>query len=278
MPPQKDDIDGKEVCLTVNNVVEDLQTNRDAGNRSVRGGVHGGRGGRGPGGVPRRRSPQPPSGEETVSEVNSFDDFPIPHFEANPFAAYGGRRREEATFAGGYRARHDWGLDREYGQWEDPFRVDIPEFDSEQVDGPLYDGTLILDEEPSVTEKNLCGYMGVDENIKYWDTETGQVISTFSTGKIPYVVRLNPDEYKQNVLLAGTSGKKIVPWNIKTVWEFGILCLGLSNVMSGRHSTFVFDRGKQRGFPTMGSTPHAGHGSASASRAKPSEPVENGVD
>ncbi|KAJ6890368.1 pre-mRNA-processing factor 17 isoform X2 [Populus alba x Populus x berolinensis] len=44
---------------------------------------------------------------------------------------------------------------------------------------------------------------GYDKNIKYWDTETGQVISSFSTGKIPYVVKLNPDDDKQNILLAG---------------------------------------------------------------------------
>ncbi|KAK2366002.1 Transducin/WD40 repeat superfamily protein [Trifolium repens] len=51
---------------------------------------------------------------------------------------------------------------------------------------------------------------GYDNNIKYWDTETGQVISTFSTGKIPYVVKLNhPDKDKQNVLLAGMSDKKM---------------------------------------------------------------------
>ncbi|RAL40014.1 unnamed protein product [Cuscuta campestris] len=55
-----------------------------------------------------------------------------------------------------------------------------------------------------------------DKNIKYWDTETGKVISTFSTGKIPYVVRLNPDEDKQNVLLAGMSDKKIVQWDMNT--------------------------------------------------------------
>lgn len=55
-----------------------------------------------------------------------------------------------------------------------------------------------------------------DKNIKYWDTETGQVISTFSTGKIPYVVRLNPDEDKQNVLLAGMSDKKIVQWDMNS--------------------------------------------------------------
>nr|XP_016511916.1 PREDICTED: pre-mRNA-processing factor 17-like isoform X1 [Nicotiana tabacum] len=57
---------------------------------------------------------------------------------------------------------------------------------------------------------------GYDKYIKYWDTETGQVIQTFTTGKIPYVVRLNPDEDKQNVLLAGMSDKKIVQWDINS--------------------------------------------------------------
>ncbi|GAB2280444.1 hypothetical protein Dimus_015076 [Dionaea muscipula] len=57
---------------------------------------------------------------------------------------------------------------------------------------------------------------GYDKNIKYWDTETGKVISTFSTGKIPYVVKLNPDEDKQNILLAGMSDKKIVQWDMNT--------------------------------------------------------------
>ncbi|GAA0158746.1 RNA splicing factor [Lithospermum erythrorhizon] len=55
-----------------------------------------------------------------------------------------------------------------------------------------------------------------DRNIKYWDTETGKVISTFSTGKIPYVVRLNPDDDKQNILLAGMSDKKIVQWDMNS--------------------------------------------------------------
>ncbi|XP_048233267.1 pre-mRNA-processing factor 17 isoform X1 [Ricinus communis] len=57
---------------------------------------------------------------------------------------------------------------------------------------------------------------GYDKNIKYWDTETGQVISTFSTGKIPYVVKLDPDDDKQNILLAGMSDKKIVQWDMNT--------------------------------------------------------------
>ncbi|KAK9985634.1 hypothetical protein SO802_030585 [Lithocarpus litseifolius] len=47
-------------------------------------------------------------------------------------------------------------------------------------------------------------------------TQTGQAISTFSTGKIPYVVRLNPDDDKQNILLAGMSDKKIVQWDMNT--------------------------------------------------------------
>lgn len=57
---------------------------------------------------------------------------------------------------------------------------------------------------------------GYDRNIQYWDTETGQVISTFSTGKVPYVVKLNPDEDKQNILLAGMSDKKIVQWDMRS--------------------------------------------------------------
>ncbi|KAF5956230.1 hypothetical protein HYC85_003455 [Camellia sinensis] len=57
---------------------------------------------------------------------------------------------------------------------------------------------------------------GYDKNIKYWDIETGQGISAFSIGKIPYVVRLNPDEDKQNILLAGMSDKKIVQWDMNT--------------------------------------------------------------
>ncbi|PKU84117.1 Protein Mut11 [Dendrobium catenatum] len=55
---------------------------------------------------------------------------------------------------------------------------------------------------------------GYDKNIKLWDTETGKVISTFSTGKVPYVVKLNPDQDKQHILLAGMSDKKIVQWDM----------------------------------------------------------------
>ncbi|CAI5469690.1 unnamed protein product [Closterium sp. Yama58-4] len=58
-----------------------------------------------------------------------------------------------------------------------------------------------------------CAY---DRNIKLWDTETGQVTGTFSTGKIPYVVKLHPDDDKQNILLAGMSDKKIMQWDTRS--------------------------------------------------------------
>ncbi|KAF9581302.1 hypothetical protein BGW38_001730 [Lunasporangiospora selenospora] len=55
-----------------------------------------------------------------------------------------------------------------------------------------------------------------DRNMKLWDTETGQCISTFSTKKIPYVVKFNPDEDKQNVFLAGCSDHKIYQFDINS--------------------------------------------------------------
>eukprot|EP00898_Chlorokybus_atmophyticus_P003311 jgi/Chlat1/3981/Chrsp26S04042 len=55
-----------------------------------------------------------------------------------------------------------------------------------------------------------------DRNIKLWDTETGQVVSTFSTGKVPYVVKFNPDNDKQHIFLAGMSDKKIIQWDTRT--------------------------------------------------------------
>ncbi|CAG8564798.1 10311_t:CDS:10, partial [Dentiscutata heterogama] len=55
-----------------------------------------------------------------------------------------------------------------------------------------------------------------DKYIKLWDTETGQCIKSFTTGKIPYVIKFNPDEDKQNIFLAGCSDKKIVQFDINT--------------------------------------------------------------
>lgn len=39
---------------------------------------------------------------------------------------------------------------------------------------------------------------------------TGQCISHFTNRKVPYCVKFNPDEDKQNLLVAGMSDKKIV--------------------------------------------------------------------
>ncbi|GER53487.1 argonaute family protein [Striga asiatica] len=131
-----------DIRLTFCIMVLDKQTYRDVGNRGMCRGIRGGRGGRDPGGASRRRSPQPPSGDEdgedTISEV----------FVEGDDRGDDKGTHQEATFAGGYRARHDWGLDCEYGQWEGPFRVDIPDLDGEQHDRPLYDGPPIFDEEP----------------------------------------------------------------------------------------------------------------------------------
>ncbi|KAG0206763.1 hypothetical protein BGX28_001836 [Mortierella sp. GBA30] len=55
-----------------------------------------------------------------------------------------------------------------------------------------------------------------DRNMKLWDTETGKCISTFSTKKIPYVVKFNPDEDKQNIFLAGCSDHKIYQFDINS--------------------------------------------------------------
>ena len=55
-----------------------------------------------------------------------------------------------------------------------------------------------------------CGY---DRQMKLWDTETGQCIKRFSNGKIPYVVKFNPDSDKQHIFLAGMSDKKIIQVN-----------------------------------------------------------------
>ncbi|KAF9158326.1 hypothetical protein BGX21_004072 [Mortierella sp. AD011] len=55
-----------------------------------------------------------------------------------------------------------------------------------------------------------------DRNMKLWDTETGQCISTFTTKKIPYVVKFNPDDDKQNIFLAGCSDHKIYQFDINS--------------------------------------------------------------
>ena len=54
-----------------------------------------------------------------------------------------------------------------------------------------------------------------DRYCKLWDTETGAVISTVTSGKVAYCVTAHPHDDQQNVLLAGQSDKKILQydWN-----------------------------------------------------------------
>nr|XP_049694625.1 pre-mRNA-processing factor 17 [Helicoverpa armigera] len=55
-----------------------------------------------------------------------------------------------------------------------------------------------------------------DRYIKLWDTETGECISRFTSRKVPYCAKFNPDEDKQNLFVAGTSDKKIICWDIRS--------------------------------------------------------------
>ncbi|VDK48856.1 unnamed protein product [Anisakis simplex] len=55
-----------------------------------------------------------------------------------------------------------------------------------------------------------------DRFIKLWDTETGQVKQRFHTGHIPFCVKYNPDEDKQNMFLSGMQNKKILQWDTRS--------------------------------------------------------------
>lgn len=57
---------------------------------------------------------------------------------------------------------------------------------------------------------------GYDRFIKLWDTETGDCVSRFTSRKIPYCVKFNPEDDKQHLFVAGTSDKKIVCWDTRT--------------------------------------------------------------
>ncbi|XP_050343328.1 pre-mRNA-processing factor 17 [Nymphalis io] len=55
-----------------------------------------------------------------------------------------------------------------------------------------------------------------DRYIKLWDTETGECVSRFTSRKVPYCAKFNPDEDKQHLFVAGTSDKKIICWDTRT--------------------------------------------------------------
>ncbi|KAJ1969818.1 hypothetical protein IWQ62_000372 [Dispira parvispora] len=58
-----------------------------------------------------------------------------------------------------------------------------------------------------------CSY---DKYIKLWDTETGQCLKSFTTGKMPYCVKFHPDDDQQNIFLAGFADKKINQFDVDT--------------------------------------------------------------
>lgn len=55
-----------------------------------------------------------------------------------------------------------------------------------------------------------------DRYIKLWDTETGECISRFTSRKVAYCAKFNPDEDKQHLFVAGTSDKKITCWDTRS--------------------------------------------------------------
>jgi len=55
-----------------------------------------------------------------------------------------------------------------------------------------------------------------DRYIKLWDTETGQAVSRFTNKKMAFCCKFNPDDDKQNLIVAGTSANKIVCWDIRS--------------------------------------------------------------
>lgn len=52
--------------------------------------------------------------------------------------------------------------------------------------------------------------------VKLWDTETGQVITSVTTGKIAHCGKIHVHDDKQNIILCGMADKKIVQWDLNT--------------------------------------------------------------
>ncbi|WVF67446.1 hypothetical protein IAT40_002202 [Kwoniella sp. CBS 6097] len=54
-----------------------------------------------------------------------------------------------------------------------------------------------------------------DRHVKLWDTETGKCIQAFTNGKVPNVVKFNPDHDKQHIFMAGMQDKKIIQYDMR---------------------------------------------------------------
>jgi len=55
-----------------------------------------------------------------------------------------------------------------------------------------------------------------DKDVKLWDTETGQVVTAVTAGKVPNCVRLHPHPDQQNTLLSGLADRRIAQWDLRT--------------------------------------------------------------
>jgi len=54
-----------------------------------------------------------------------------------------------------------------------------------------------------------------DRYIKLWDTETGQCKQSFTSKKVGYCCKFNPDEDKQHLIVTGMADKKILCWDTR---------------------------------------------------------------
>lgn len=55
-----------------------------------------------------------------------------------------------------------------------------------------------------------------DRYIKLWDTETGECVGRYTSNKVGYCVKFNPDDDKQHLFVVGTADKKIVCWDTRS--------------------------------------------------------------
>jgi len=55
-----------------------------------------------------------------------------------------------------------------------------------------------------------------DKKIQFWDTETGQSISTFGNGKVPLCCVFNPQVSKNHIFLTGCTDRRIYQWDTRS--------------------------------------------------------------
>ncbi|EFC46276.1 predicted protein, partial [Naegleria gruberi] len=58
-----------------------------------------------------------------------------------------------------------------------------------------------------------CAY---DKRVNIWDTETGNILQTFTSGSTPYCVKWSPLEGRQHEVIVGYSNNRIVQWDTRS--------------------------------------------------------------